>query len=640
MFNNPKLFACFAAGAVIALGSVPTFAQTTLNTRSISDGSLGQIIFRRATDTWARFAGDWCNGVEQPAPRNVTFVGLPEGDYRVVDATRRRINAVILENIAGSGRQSVELNYLGNIAKFLPNSQAGRDAFLEHQANIEKHPFLAQAESILRTPTALYIQVTLFDRRPGCEKKSPIDFVLNLQDLNVGRYESPADRDHVELDGFFLKGLEMFADALRPSAPTDAAAISEVDKVRLQSRTEFAGNCLFKREVSGRFVNHYITLQQRLANLLNSKRLPDLLDPEAETGASPNPRPGTALLRQTFEIRDDDQGTLTARMELVVDGILQRARQEPVVVPPRELDGCRDEEATMSDTTRSDPPTPEPEPAALSSSVVAPAVEQAAQPISCPVCPTMIAVAPRERHVVTRGSKSDMTLVSRPFQASRDEISVAQFRNFVAATGYVPTANRGDPAMWCHTPVSGDNRWTPARDLSPFSPGFVQNDDHPVVCVSWHDASAYADWLATVSGHAFRLLSEAEHQYITSAGTATPYWWGTRADVDKANFETGPGTSSRGVRATVAPGALPANPLGFNHVTGNAAEWVADCWTDRAPAPDTLPTAAVSHGNCAKRVIRGGGWTYRAEDITSRARDHSLPHRAYVDVGFRVAADH
>ncbi|MGI4755812.1 MAG: formylglycine-generating enzyme family protein [Janthinobacterium lividum] len=57
--------------------------------------------------------------------------------------------------------------------------------------------------------------------------------------------------------------------------------------------------------------------------------------------------------------------------------------------------------------------------------------------------------------------------------------------------------------------------------------GFLQDDRHPVVCVTFQDALDYAKWLSIKTGQAYRLLSEAEWEYAARAGTSTPYPWGT-----------------------------------------------------------------------------------------------------------------
>jgi formylglycine-generating enzyme required for sulfatase activity len=53
----------------------------------------------------------------------------------------------------------------------------------------------------------------------------------------------------------------------------------------------------------------------------------------------------------------------------------------------------------------------------------------------------------------------------------------------------------------------------------------------PVINVSFDDAMAYVAWLSRKTGKTYRLLSEAEREYVTRAGTATAFWWG---DLDLA----------------------------------------------------------------------------------------------------------
>src|SRR5712671_1336249 len=59
----------------------------------------------------------------------------------------------------------------------------------------------------------------------------------------------------------------------------------------------------------------------------------------------------------------------------------------------------------------------------------------------------------------------------------------------------------------------------------------------PVINVSWDDAKAYVTWLSRRTGKTYRLLSEAEREYVTRAGTTTPFWWGSMINPNQANYD-------------------------------------------------------------------------------------------------------
>ena len=73
--------------------------------------------------------------------------------------------------------------------------------------------------------------------------------------------------------------------------------------------------------------------------------------------------------------------------------------------------------------------------------------------------------------------------------------------------------------------------------------GYVPNDsvwgrgDRPVINVTWDDAKAYTKWLSGKTGMDYRLLSEAEREYVTRAGTTTPYWRGSTISPEQANYD-------------------------------------------------------------------------------------------------------
>ena len=146
----------------------------------------------------------------------------------------------------------------------------------------------------------------------------------------------------------------------------------------------------------------------------------------------------------------------------------------------------------------------------------------------------------------------------------------------------------------------------------------------PVIGVSWTDANAYARWLSSKTGRAYRLPTEAEWEYAARGGTTTAYWWGDYFDAAIAPS-----------RAPVPVDTLAENPFGLKGMLGNAREWVEDCYINNYT---TAPTdgSAQRDGDCARRVLRGGAWGRDPDDhrAANRARiDRNVRDKVF---GFRV----
>jgi formylglycine-generating enzyme required for sulfatase activity len=142
---------------------------------------------------------------------------------------------------------------------------------------------------------------------------------------------------------------------------------------------------------------------------------------------------------------------------------------------------------------------------------------------------------------------------------------------------------------------------------------------HPVVNVSWNDAQQYAAWLSEVSGKHYRLPTEAEWEYAARAGSATAYWWGAAADLERANCR-GCASEWAGKRSETV-GSFPPNAWGLYDTAGNVWEWVQDCWhQDYAGAPaDGRAWDDSPDGKCL-RVLRGGAWSFGPEALRSPGR--------------------
>ncbi len=305
----------------------------------------------------------------------------------------------------------------------------------------------------------------------------------------------------------------------------------------------------------------------------------------------------------------------------------------------------------------------------------------------CPGCPELVAVAPGAYRM---GMAEDLSEAPRPqhpvsigyaFAAGKHEVTRGQFAEFIRESGYAASAARN-----CSVLNTRDLQWSDQDDARSWrDPGFEQDDDHPVVCVSWIDAKAYAGWLSKKTGRKYRLLSEAEWEYAARAGAnrARRPWgddskdacrfanvWDEAYQKEKGlprqlprGFQPAFSKGESSLRGeTVNPlnnpragpwylaahwcndafaftsraGQFAANGFGLHDMIGNVMEWVEDCLHlnyHGAPADGS----AWTQDNCTHRVMRGGSWASIPEDAQSGKRFFRLQEYRASDLGFRVA---
>jgi formylglycine-generating enzyme required for sulfatase activity len=305
--------------------------------------------------------------------------------------------------------------------------------------------------------------------------------------------------------------------------------------------------------------------------------------------------------------------------------------------------------------------------AALLSLAASPATPQTApagEPRDCDGCPDLALVPPGqfmmgsapdapELDAATGESPAVELSFSRPFLISSREVTVGEFRRFVEATG-------AKSVPGCR--VWSGGQWVQDHDRSWRDPGFASapRDDEPVVCVSWDDAHAYADWLAKQSGKHYRLPTEAEWEYVARGGTSFPRYWGehdSREDLplalacDYANVYDASAVDAQRFpypnarcsdRATgLAPVAqYKSNAFGVYDIIGNAREWVMDCFTASYAGRPQDARAWTWQGGCEQKGVRGGSWASRPRDARAPARGAELTSHRQSDLGFRVARDY
>jgi formylglycine-generating enzyme required for sulfatase activity len=153
----------------------------------------------------------------------------------------------------------------------------------------------------------------------------------------------------------------------------------------------------------------------------------------------------------------------------------------------------------------------------------------------------------------------------------------------------------------------------------------------PVINVSWHEALAYLEWVNNLDGvyGTYRLLSEAEWEYMARAGTTSRYWWGDVIDPERANYD------EADLRRTTPVDRYEANPFGLYDVLGNVWEWTADYFHPTYEGASTDGSPWVEGGT--KRVVRGGCWYYDGDQLQASARLAIEPGARFNSIGFRVA---
>lgn len=164
--------------------------------------------------------------------------------------------------------------------------------------------------------------------------------------------------------------------------------------------------------------------------------------------------------------------------------------------------------------------------------------------------------------------------------------------------------------------------------------------------VSWEDANIFADWLTELTGHTYRLLSEAEWEYSARAGTSTEFSFGETISSEQVNYDArsvyGLGEIGE-YRSDVLPvGSFPPNAFGLFDMHGNAAEWVMDCWNPSyvgIPRDVSDTGGAWTEGACYRRAVRGGSWAFPPIEARSASREFQTRTTRSAQIGFRIARE-
>jgi formylglycine-generating enzyme required for sulfatase activity len=335
---------------------------------------------------------------------------------------------------------------------------------------------------------------------------------------------------------------------------------------------------------------------------------------------------------------------------------LNRKKQVDAKSVPEWKGGAASGPAALSTPTKtlaSNPSTPPNAPKPIQA-------ELSAAHKDCDVCPEMVAIPAgsflmgspwtEEGYWDTEGPQTTVTVA--PFQLSAAPVTRGQFAEFVKDTGY----QAGSSCTF----------WETKKKISAYGPGFdwrnpgfeglEQTDTHPVVCVSWNDAQAYASWLSKRTGQQYRLPTEAEWEYAARAGTTTARYWGDDPESDQACAYANVadrtakakvlGSSTvhecdDGYAYTSPVGSFKPNAWGLYDMLGNVWQWTEDCWhgSNKNRPTDGAAWMAGGGGDCGRRGARGGSWINGPGSVrsASRGRGGLDPSSRVSYIGFRVA---
>jgi eukaryotic-like serine/threonine-protein kinase len=190
-------------------------------------------------------------------------------------------------------------------------------------------------------------------------------------------------------------------------------------------------------------------------------------------------------------------------------------------------------------------------------------------------------------------------ILTRPIYFGETEVTNAQFRQFVDATGYVTDAERD--SGWGRE----DKGWVKRSGYSWKNLGQrLGEDDQPVVNVTWNDAKALCEWLTSLSGNGrCRMPTEAEWEFAARAGSTTSFHFGDNS-AQLGDFGWFGGNSDGRYRAV---GSKQPNPLGIFDLYGNRQEWCLDHYSADFYRVSQLKDPLCSNGS--DRVMRGGAHT-------------------------------
>ncbi len=225
---------------------------------------------------------------------------------------------------------------------------------------------------------------------------------------------------------------------------------------------------------------------------------------------------------------------------------------------------------------------------------------------------------------------------TRTVEVARYPITVQQFSYFMSKSNYLTDAERNsEQGCWGVKEdksvgwLSNEN-WRRNR--------LKQNDQHPVVCVSWNDALAYTEWLSILTGEKYRLPYVEEWEYAANGGLQRKFYYGddhnkvckyiNHADLNFLSIFNEHAIVSHcddGYAETSPVGSYHKNKHGLYDMYGNVWEWQLDC-------DDT----DSRNNNCEKYILKGASYASNPDGIVVGYKIVNRKSMRTTDYGFRV----
>lgn len=353
------------------------------------------------------------------------------------------------------------------------------------------------------------------------------------------------------------------------------------------------------------------------------------------------------------------------------------------------LTGCKEEVKKQADSPKTEN---EPTPIAVTTASI---LREKPKNLSAPVGMVWIpggelkqGAVPQDK-MAMQHEKPAIDVLVDGFFMDITEVTNAQFKKFVAETGYITTAERAidweelkkqvpegtekphdsvlqpgaltfkktktsvpnlyDFSQWWHWTIGADWKHPNGPDSS-----IEGKDDYPVVQISFEDALAYCEWAGR------RLPTEAEWELAARAGKkGTTYFWGDDISVLQQMANTWEGefpvtnTKTDGFELRAPVKSYPPNDYGLYDMAGNVWEWTSDWYNtnyykevnttgevQKNPQGATNPFTP-NNPYAKEKVIKGGSFlcsasycaSYRVSARMGSSMDSSLEH-----TGFRTVA--